>query len=61
MDILSGYKTYIIAAFMLLAGVLQVLGIDLPALDGGSAGSLVLEALAILFLRRGLKGDIEKA
>ena len=61
MDILSGYKTYIVAAFMLLAGLAQMLGIDLPALDSGSAGSLVLEALAVLFLRKGLKGDIGKA
>ena len=61
MDILSGYKTYIVAAFMLLAGLAQMLGIDLPALDSGSAGSLVLESLAILFLRKGLKGDIGKA
>ncbi|WP_338722970.1 glycoside hydrolase family 108 protein [Devosia sp. XK-2] len=61
MDILSGYKTYIVAAFMLLAGLAQMAGIDLPALESGSSGSLVLEALAILFLRRGLKGDIGKA
>ncbi len=61
MDILSGYKTYIVAAFMLLAGLAQMLGIDLPALDSGSAGSLVLESLAILFLRKGLKGDTRKA
>lgn len=61
MDILSGYKTYIVAAFMLLAGLAQVLGIDLPGLENSSAGNLVLEALAILFLRRGLKGDIGKA
>lgn len=61
MDLLSGYKTYIIAAFMLIAGLAQIAGVDLPALESGSAGSLVLEALAILFLRRGLKGDIGKA
>lgn len=61
MDILSGYKTYIVAAFMLLAGLAQMLGVDLPALDSGAAGNLVLEALAILFLRKGLKGDIGKA
>lgn len=61
MEILSGYKTYIVAAFMLLAGLAQLLGIDLPALDGGGAGNLMLEALAIIFLRRGLKGDIGKA
>lgn len=61
MDILSGYKTYIVAALMLLAGIAQMLGLDIPAMEGSSSGSLMLEALAILFLRRGLKGDIGKA
>ena len=60
MDMLNGYKTYIVAAFMLLAGLAQVLGIDLPALDGSSAGHLVMEALAVLFLRKGLKGDLAR-
>lgn len=57
MTMLSGYRTYIVAAFMLVAGLAQVLGVELPALDGGSAGSLILEALAIIFLRKGLKGE----
>lgn len=57
MTMLSGYRTYIVAAFMIVAGLAQVLGVELPALDGGSAGSLILEALAIIFLRKGLKGD----
>lgn len=61
MDILNGYKTYIVAIFMLLAGLAQMLGIDLPGLDGSSAGHLVMEALAVLFLRKGLKGDIGRA
>jgi lysozyme family protein len=61
MDILNGYRTYIIAGFMLLAGVAQLLGLDLPALDGNSAGHLVMEALAVLFLRKGLKGDLGRA
>jgi len=61
MDRLSGYKTYIVAAFMLLAGLAQILGIDLPTLDGGSAGSLILEALAVIFLRKSLKSDNGKA
>ena len=61
MQALNGYKTYIVAAIMLLAGIAQVLGVELPALDGGSAGQLVMEALAILFLRKGLKGDIGRA
>ena len=61
MDVLSGYKTYVVAAFMLIAGLAQVLGIDLPTLDGGSAGHLIMEALAVIFLRKGLKGDIGNA
>lgn len=61
MTVFSGYKTYIVAVFMLLAGLAQVLGIDLPSLDGGAAGSLILEAMAIIFLRQGLKGDVGKA
>lgn len=60
MDILNGYRTYIIAGFMLLAGLAQLLGLDLPALDGSSAGHPVMEALAVLFLRKGLKGDLGK-
>lgn len=61
MDLLSGYKTYIVAILMLLAGLAQMLGVDLPALDGASSGHLMMEALAVLFLRKGLKGDIGRA
>ena len=61
LDILSGYKTYITAGIMLLAGLAQILGVDLPALDGSSAGHLIMEALAVIFLRQGLKGDIARA
>lgn len=61
MDALSGYKTYIVAALMLLAGIAQILGISVPSLEGDSAGSLVLESLAIIFLRQGLKTDTAKS
>jgi lysozyme family protein len=61
MDILNGKKTYIVAAFMVLAGIAQLLGVDLPALDGSSAMHLIMEGLAVLFLRKGLKGDLGKA
>jgi lysozyme family protein len=54
LNMLTGYKTYIVAAIMLLAGLAQVLGIELPALDGDSAGHLIMEALAVIFLRKGL-------
>lgn len=61
MDKLNGYRTYIVAALMLLAGLAQMLGIDLPTLDGSSAGNLILEALAVIFLRKGLKGGTGNA
>jgi hypothetical protein len=51
---LDGYKTYVIAAAMLVAGISQLLGIALPTFDGQSAGHLVMEALAIIFLRKGM-------
>lgn len=61
MDFLSGYRTYIVAGIMLLVGIAQLLGIAVPALEGSSAGQLVMEALAVIFLRRGIKSDIARA
>ena len=58
MNLLSGYKTYIVAAVMLLVGVAGLLGVDIPSFDGHAPASLVMEALAFIFLRRGLKSDI---
>lgn len=57
MTFLNGYKTYIVAAFMLLAGLAQALGIELPTLEGSSAGQLMIEAVAVLLLRRGFKAN----
>lgn len=54
---LAGYRTYIVAAAMLVAALAQIAGIDLPALDGQSAGQLFMEGLAIVFLRKGVKGS----
>lgn len=61
MNMLTGYRTYVIAALMLISGVAQLLGVDLPTLEGQSAGQLIMEALAIFFLRRGIKADIKGA
>lgn len=58
MNILAGYKTYIVAAIMLLIGLAGLLGIDVPSFDGHAPASLVMEALAFIFLRKGLKSDI---
>lgn len=61
MHFLSGYKTYIIAIAMLLAGIGQMIGVELPGFDDQTAGHLIFESLAILFLRRGLKTEISNA
>jgi hypothetical protein len=52
---LSGYRTYIIAAAMLLTGLAGLLGVDIPSFTGQAPGNLVMEALAFFFLRQGLK------
>jgi hypothetical protein len=39
-----------------LAAVGQLLGVDIPSFDGHAAGQLLMEGLAILFLRKGMKG-----
>jgi hypothetical protein len=61
MPMLDGYKTYIVALFMLLAGLLEIAGINLPAIATENAGQLIMEALAILFLRKGIKQMPAKA
>jgi hypothetical protein len=56
LGILNGFKTYIIAVAMVVAALSQLVGVDLPSFDGQSAGQLLMEGLAILFLRKGVKG-----
>ena len=51
----EGYRTYVIGAAMLLAATAQLLGMDLPSFEGQSAGHLLMEGLAIVFLRKGIK------
>ena len=41
---------------MVLAALSQLIGVDLPSFEGQSAGQLLMEGLAVLFLRRGMKG-----
>jgi hypothetical protein len=55
MTFLAGYRTYIIAAIMLLTGLAGLLGVDIPSFTGHAPGELVMEALAFFFLRQGLK------
>ena len=58
MAVFDGYKTYIVGALMLIVGVAQALGIEVPAFGEYSGPQLIMEALAVIFLRRGLKGDL---
>jgi hypothetical protein len=60
MNLLSGYRTYIVASVMLLVGIAGLAGIDIPSFEGHPPASLVMEALAFIFLRKGLKGDLSK-
>jgi len=55
MTFLAGYRTYIIAAAMLLTGLAGLVGVDIPSFTGQAPGNLVMEALAFFFLRQGLK------
>ncbi len=55
MTALSGYRTYIVAALMLLAALAELAGVSVPAMEGQSAGHLLMEAFAIIFLRRGIE------
>jgi hypothetical protein len=55
LSFLDGYKTYVIAVAMVVAGLSQLLGVDLPSFEGQAAGQLIMEGIALLFLRKGIK------
>jgi hypothetical protein len=55
LNLLDGFKTYIVATAMVLAALGQLVGVDIPSFDGQAAGQLLMEGLAILFLRKGMK------
>jgi len=60
MTIFEGYKTYIVGALMLVVGIARSFGIDIAMLGEYSGPQMVMEALAIIFLRRGLKTELGK-
>ncbi len=60
MNVFDGYKTYIVGALMLVVGIAQSFGFDIPMLGDYSGPQMVMEALAVIFLRRGLKTDLGK-
>lgn len=55
LNILDGFKTYLVATAMILAALSQLVGLDIPSFDGQAAGQLLMEGFAILFLRKGMK------
>jgi lysozyme family protein len=58
---LAGYKTYIVGAAMLVAGIAQLAGVAIPALGGQSAGDLLMQGLAVIFLRQGITNTVSAA
>ncbi len=60
MNFLSGYKTYIMGVLMIVAALAQMAGADLPGFDNQSSVELILQALAFIFLRRGIKSGFAK-
>lgn len=54
MDILPGYKTYIVGVLMLLTALAQMAGIDVPGMQMQSSAQLLMQALGLIFLRRGI-------
>jgi hypothetical protein len=60
MSLLSGYRTYIVAAAMAVFAIAGLLGIEIPSFEGQAPGNLLMEALAIFFLRQGVKSSASK-
>lgn len=58
---LSGYKTYIIAALMLVLAGLNVVGIDVPGVPPIDLGTAILTALGLFTARQGARSDAAKA
>jgi lysozyme family protein len=54
MGFISGYEAYIVGILMILTGAAQMLGIAIPSFDGHTAGQLLMEGAAIVFLRKGI-------
>lgn len=60
MTILDGYKTYAVGALMLVLGIALTMGLELPNFAEYSGPQLVMEALAVIFLRRGIKTEVSR-
>jgi hypothetical protein len=60
LNILAGYKTYLVGALMLILGIAQLLGVAIPDFSGQSAGDLLMQGLAVIFLRQGITNTVAK-
>lgn len=62
MDFLSGYKTYILAALILLSSAAETFipGLDIPGFSM-SIGEAIMVSLALITGRGGAKADVNKA
>jgi len=54
LSILANYKTYILGVAMLIAGIAELLGVSLPSFADQSAGDLLMQGLAVIFLQHGI-------
>ena len=61
LNVLAGYKTYLVGAAMLVVALAQLLGVDIPSFSGQSAGDLLMQGLAIIFLRQGITNTVAKS
>ncbi|WP_404405378.1 glycoside hydrolase family 108 protein [Pelagibacterium halotolerans] len=61
MNVFSGYKTYAVGVLMLIVGIASIFGVDIAAFGEYSGVQLVMEALAVIFLRKGIKTDLGQA
>jgi len=58
MSFINGYKTYIIAALIILNAGVQMVGIDVPHFSGPSEA--LMYAAGLFFARNGAKKDVKK-
>lgn len=61
MTLFDGYKTYAIGVLMLLVGAAQIAGLSIPPFGDYSGVQLIMEALGIIFLRKGIKSEVGRA
>lgn len=58
MHMLDGYKTYALGVLMLVIGLAQLGGLNIPLFGDYSGTHLIMEALAVIFLRKGIKKEV---